>query len=216
MSAPPPAQRKTLVVFDFDGTLTRHDSFVPFLRFAFGNTVFFRRLRQLALPTLKFLLRQHSRDALKAELIRVFLSGTSITWFKREAEDYCASHWDKLMRPKALQAVAAQLESGATVTLCSASPELLLAPFAKRLGVSLIGTQLEENHRVRLPRGGLLTGRVSGSNCRCAAKIARLEAVYGSLEQYHLRAYGDSRGDRELLAAAQEAHWKPFHWWRFK
>jgi len=204
MSAQPPAQRKTLVVFDFDGTLTRHDSFVPFLRFAFGDTVFCRKLLRLVLPTLGFLAGRRSRDALKAELIRVFLSGVSMTWFKRQAEDYCALYWDKLMRRKALQGVAAQLESGAKVTLCSASPELLLAPFAKRLGVALIGTQLEE-------QADLLTGKILGSNCRCAAKIVRLEAVYGSLEQYHLRAYGDSRGDRELLAAAQEAHWKPFH-----
>jgi phosphoserine phosphatase len=27
---------------------------------------------------------------------------------------------------------------------------------------------------------------------------------------YRLVAYGDSRGDRELLAAADEAHYKPF------
>jgi len=195
---------QTLVVFDFDGTLTRHDSFVPFLRFVFGNGVFLRKLLLLTLPTAQFLLKQRSRDALKAELIRVFLSGVSSAWLARQAERYCALHWEKLMRPKALQGVAAQLTSGVQATLWSASPELLLAPFAKRLSVALIGTQLEE-------KDGLLTGKILGSNCRCAAKVARLEAVYGSLGQYHLRAYGDSSGDFELLAAAQEPHWKPFH-----
>jgi len=199
-----PDTKPSLAVFDFDGTLTRHDSFIPFLRFAFGNGVFLRKLAALALPTLDFLSKRRSRDALKAELIRVFLSGVSSTWLSQQAERYCALRWDKLMRPKALPAVAEQIASGTTVTLCSASPELLLAPFAKRLSVALIGTQLEE-------QDGLLTGRILGSNCRCAAKVARLEAVYGSLEQYHLRAFGDSRGDFELLAAAQEAHWKPFH-----
>lgn len=43
----------SLSVFDFDGTLTKHDSFVPFLRFAFGKRVFARRMVRLALPTLK-------------------------------------------------------------------------------------------------------------------------------------------------------------------
>ncbi len=33
-------QSRMLSVFDFDGTLTRHDSFIPFLRFAFGNRAF--------------------------------------------------------------------------------------------------------------------------------------------------------------------------------
>ena len=35
-----PQSARILSVFDFDGTLTRRDSFVPFLRFAFGNGFF--------------------------------------------------------------------------------------------------------------------------------------------------------------------------------
>jgi phosphatidylglycerophosphatase C len=35
--------------------------------------------------------------------------------------------------------------------------------------------------------------------------------VYGDLNSYHLRAWGDTRGDHELLAAAQDAHWRHFH-----
>jgi len=193
-----------LIVFDFDGTLSRRDSFVPFLRFAFGNRIFLRKLLRLARPTLELLLKKRSRDALKAELIRVFLSGVRSDWISEQAQRYCDLRWHKLMRSKAIEGgVAAQIKSGALVTLCSASPELLLAPFAKRLNVALIGTQLEE-------KNGLLTGELLGENCRCAAKVKRLEAVYGDLAQYYLSAYGDSRGDWELLAAAQQAYWKPF------
>lgn len=43
-------RRQVLSVFDFDGTLTRHDSFVPFLKFAFGPREFNRRILRLALP----------------------------------------------------------------------------------------------------------------------------------------------------------------------
>ncbi|HEB8768541.1 TPA: HAD-IB family hydrolase, partial [Klebsiella pneumoniae] len=46
-------QPRMLSVFDFDGTLTRHDSFIPFLRFAFGNRAFSRRIVSMALPTLR-------------------------------------------------------------------------------------------------------------------------------------------------------------------
>lgn len=34
------AKSNVLSVFDFDGTLTHHDSFIPFLRFAFGKRYF--------------------------------------------------------------------------------------------------------------------------------------------------------------------------------
>ncbi|MNE80636.1 hypothetical protein D3C80_1772250 [compost metagenome] len=77
-------------------------------------------------------------------------------------------------------------------------------PFAEELGIKLIATELEVVE-------GKLTGAISGSNCRCEAKVLRLEAVYGPLEKYRLRAWGDTRGDQELLAAAQEPHWRHFH-----
>lgn len=106
--------------------------------------------------------------------------------------------------PGRCAAVAAELQSGARVTLCSASPSLVLQAFADRLGVELIGTQLESVD-------GILTGRLLGGNCRAANKVRRLEQVYGPLHQFRLRAWGDSAGDEALLAQAQEPYWRHFH-----
>ncbi|MGC5703020.1 HAD-IB family hydrolase [Pseudomonas sp. NFXW11] len=195
---------RVLSVFDFDGTLTRHDSFVPFLRFAFGPRQFNRRLLNLALPGLGYLARRVDRDQLKAQLIGHFLTGVEAAWLQQQAQAYCEQFWTRLMRPNGLLGVADELRSGARVTLCSASPALVLQPFAKRLGVELIGTELEVVD-------GVLSGRILGHNCRCENKVLRLEGVYGPLSQYRLRAWGDTRGDRELLAAAQDAHWRYFH-----
>lgn len=199
-----PAGATVLSVFDFDGTLTRHDSFVPFLKFAFGSREFVRRLRRLAGPGVRYLTRRLSRDELKAKLISVFLTDIKPEWVMAKAVEFCEQSWPRLMRPAGLLSVAAEREAGYEVTLCSASPMLVLAPFAERLNIKLIGTELEVVD-------GRLTGRISGDNCRCEAKVQRLEAVYGDLTQYRLRAWGDTRGDHELLAAAQDAHWRHFH-----
>lgn len=85
------------------------------------------------------------------------------------------------MRPAGLIAVANEIRSCAIVTLCSASPEIILRPFADKLGVKLIGTQLEAIN-------GNLTCRISGHNCRCSQKIIWLEKEYGPLTGYHLQA----------------------------
>ncbi|MEA9389592.1 HAD family hydrolase [Acerihabitans sp. TG2] len=193
-----------LSVFDFDGTLTKRDSFVPFLLFAFGHRVFARRLVRLVIPALKYIGRRATRDELKDILIRTFLAGVEATWVEQKAADFCERYWTRLMRPSGLIAVATQVNSGAIVTICSASPAMVLKPFADRLGIRLIGTDLEV-------KDGVLTGRISGQNCRCAQKVERLQAVYGPLSSYHLRAWGDTRGDYEMLAAAQEPYWRPFH-----
>jgi HAD superfamily hydrolase (TIGR01490 family) len=195
---------QVLSVFDFDGTLTHHDSFIPFLRFAFGRRVFARRLLQLAQPAFKHMRKKLTRDELKETLIKVFLTGVDEHWFRQQAEAFCSAYWTKLMRPSGLIAVAMEVSSGAEVTICSASPALVLQPFADRLGIKLIGTQLEVVD-------GKLTGLITGHNCRCGQKVERLESIYGQLGNYHLRAWGDTRGDYELLAAAQDAHWRHFH-----
>lgn len=194
----------SLSVFDFDGTLTKHDSFVPFLRFAFGKRVFARRLVRLVLPTLKCMGRRLTRDELKEVLIHTFMTGVEANWVEEKAEEFCERYWKRLMRPSGLIAVATQVNSGAIVTICSASPAMVLKPFAERLGIRLIGTNLEV-------KDGVLTGRISGHNCRCGQKVERLEAEYGPLSSYHLRAWGDTRGDYEMLAAAQEPYWRHFH-----
>lgn len=68
-------QPKLLSVFDFDGTLTRHDSFIPFLRFAFGHRIFIRKIIKMALPGIRCMRRKLTRDELKEVLIKTFLTG---------------------------------------------------------------------------------------------------------------------------------------------
>ncbi|WP_256675966.1 HAD-IB family phosphatase [Pseudomonas sp. SCB32] len=204
MARMPGEEARVLSVFDFDGTLTRHDSFIPFLWFAFGGIGFLRRLPRLVLPCLKFVFRRLGRDELKACLIATFLSGIEAAWLSVRAEAYCRFAWRYLLRSAGLHCVEAELRSGAVVTLCSASPALLLRPFAERLGVGLIATELEV-------QGSRLTGRIHGGNCRCENKVLRLGAVYGPLTRYRLRAWGDTRGDYALLRAAQDPHWRAFH-----
>lgn len=198
------SKSQTLSVFDFDGTLTRHDSFLPFLQFAFGRKIFLLKMLSMLVPTLRCICRKITRDELKEILIQRFLTGSQMTWVQTQAERYCDCYWKKLMRPKGLYAVAAELRANATVTICSASPELVLRPFTEKLGVQLIGTQLEV-------KSGILTGKITGHNCRSTQKVARLRSIYGDLRQYHLRAWGDTRGDYELLSEAQDPHWRYFH-----
>ena len=124
---------------------------MPFLKFAFGKAEFCRRMVKLAVPGLRFLLRLTSRDELKAQLIRTFMTGVEKAWVQQQAQAYCQAYWNKLMRPSGLQSVADELKSGAVVTLCSASPALVLQPFADRLGIKLIGTELELKLRDAMP-----------------------------------------------------------------
>ena len=69
--------------------------------------------------------------------------------------------------------------------------------------MKVLGTQVEVSD-------GRLTGRFLSRNCYGQEKVNRILACYPDRESYHLIAYGDSRGDEQLLAFADEAHFKPF------
>jgi phosphatidylglycerophosphatase C len=78
----------------------------------------------------------------------------------------------------------------------SASLRAYLDEVARRLGVdALLCTELEVDD------DGRCTGRMKGGNCRGPAKATRLRAYLGDRE-VTLWAYGDSAGDREMLALA--------------
>lgn len=63
----------------------------------------------------------------------------------------------------------------------------------------MIGTQVETD------KEGRLTGRFKTKNCYGAEKVMRLLAWEPNRKEYRLKAYGDSRGDREMLQFADEA-----------
>ena len=88
--------------------------------------------------------------------------------------------------------------------IVTASPEIVVAPFAHGLGADmLIGTRLVVDTKDRL------TGDLSGPNCRGPEKVARLRDVFGADVRLEA-AYGDSAGDLEMLALAEEAGMKVF------
>ena len=53
-----------------------------------------------------------------------------------------------------------------------------------------------------------MTGNFIGNNCYGQEKVNRLLTSQPDRDEYTLIAFGDSRGDRELLAIADESHFK--------
>jgi phosphatidylglycerophosphatase C len=107
---------------------------------------------------------------------------------------------------RSCESLRSHADAGHTVLLVSASFEVYLRPLAELLGAhDVLAVRLE------VGEGGILTGRLEGPNCRGPEKVVRLhdwlDRHAGGRAAVHLTAYGDSRGDRELLADADEAHW---------
>ncbi len=199
----PEAPLRPIVAFDFDGTLTCRDSFVAFLTWRAGFAGFAAGLARLA-PDFIAYGGTRDRGALKAALVSRFLGGLSRESLEEDARRFSSAVFDDLIRPDALGCWRDWQARDARVVIVTASPEILVAPFARALGAEiLIGTRLAFDARDRL------TGALEGPNCRGAEKVIRLRAQLG--DDVKLKAgYGDTAGDREMLAMAEIPGFKVF------
>lgn len=192
-----------IVAFDFDGTLTVRDSFTAFLKWREGSARYHAEMAALAPAALKYLF-DRDPGKLKAAAVRRFLQGLPRSVLNEEAMEFATVSAPLLFRPDALKAWRRYRQDGARLLIVTASPENIVAPFARGLGADmLIATQLlfDEEDRVK---GGLL-----GDNCRGPEKVRRIKRALG--EDVGLAAaYGDTDGDWEMLGMAEQQFMRLF------
>jgi phosphatidylglycerophosphatase C len=194
---------RSVVAFDFDGTLIVRDSFTAFMA---GRTRLPRdSLAVLGLiPELLIYPVLRDRGRLKAAVVRQLLASLSPGQLADAAEAFAQSQASKLFRPDALEVWRAWKAKGALMVIVSATPEAVIEPFARRLGADrLIAT------RLALDEQGRLEGSLDGANCRGPEKVRRLRAEFGP-DLRLAAAYGDTAGDREMLALADEQGYRVF------
>jgi phosphatidylglycerophosphatase C len=177
--------------FDFDGTLTRRDTMVPFLRRIAGA-----RAVSVAMVATVPAIARRDRDGAKGVVLRRLLSGRSVAALDEAGEAFATDIIARRLRPDTVAKLRWHQDQGHRTVIVSASLRPYLAPVARHLGVDhLICTDLDA-------RDGMLTGDLVDGNCRGAAKASRLEAWLGS-PRGELWAYGDSSGDDHLLVMAE-------------
>ncbi len=192
-----------IVAFDFDGTITVEDSFTRFLRWRTSPSRHTQGMVRL-IPSAMAYLGHRSRGRIKAAAVKEFLAGMTREALEAEARAFAEAEAVRLMRPDALRAWRWWRGRGTKLVIVSASPDVVVAPFARGLGAdALIATELAYDDQ------GRVTGAFAGANCRGPEKVRRLQAMFGP--DVRLKAaYGVTGGDREMLQIADHAGYREF------
>ncbi len=192
-----------LALFDFDGTITTHDSYREFLLFSFGKMRFITGILRVSPWLLAYLLRLVSNQTAKEKVTEVFFAGMSRSDFDKHASAFVKQKLNSMIRPAAMKKILWHMQQKHRIIVVSASFSDFLKFWCEQHQLELISTNLEEN-------GGVLTGRFATPNCYGPEKVKRLKE-HLQLDQYEtIYAYGDSRGDREMLEIAHEKGFRVF------
>lgn len=192
----PPRHDSVVAAFDFDGTLSTRDNLVPFLCRVAGTGAV---LRTLAASGARLSGRGRgswSRNALKSEVVRRLLTGFDADRLEALGRAFAFEILRRHLRADAVERVDWHRTQGHRLVIVTASFGVYVRPVAEQLRFdAVIATELEVGDDTRL------TGRLVGGNVRGPEKARRLEEWLDNARAY-VWAYGDSAGDRELLARA--------------
>jgi HAD superfamily hydrolase (TIGR01490 family) len=190
-----------LALFDFDGTITRNDTWTEFLRFSAT------RPRLVAAGVLLGpLIVGYKLGWISARRSRPIVAGVAFRGRRAAAvralgRTYACEMLPRVVRRRALDRIEWHKRQGDAVVVVSASLDVYLTCWCESIGVDVICTQLED-------ASGRLTGRYLRGECCGAEKVRRIRERY-DLERYPvIYAYGDTDEDREMLEIAHEKYYR--------
>lgn len=194
-----------IAFFDFDGTITKGDSFLRFLFFkrSLSAGLILKILRSL--PVLAaWKLGFWNNNKAKEKIFCIFFSGMDEKKYNTNCHSFASTILPVMIKKDALEKLNWHKEQQHRVVIVSASVESYLSFFANAYMIEYIGTRIEVAN-------GKLTGKFSGKNCYGIEKVNRIKEQYNLANYDTVYAYGDTRGDEQMLSLADKPFYREFH-----
>jgi phosphatidylglycerophosphatase C len=194
---------RAIAFFDFDGTITTSDSLAEFIRYQHGKAGFITGLIPVMPVIIGFKAGLVNRQVAKEKLMSAFFAGTSAQTFEQLTNSFVQERIPGILRPLAMEKLNWHKREGHEIVIVSASPSHWLEPWCRSHGFNCISTELEIVD-------GKITGKIKGKNCHGDEKVSRIREKYTLSEYTDIYAYGDTSGDKPMLALATHQYYKPF------
>ncbi|CAL1518268.1 HAD family hydrolase [Chitinophaga sp. MM2321] len=193
----------TIAFFDFDGTITRKDTLWEIIRFHKGRAAMYTGMARLLPALLLFKMKQIPAQEMKERVLKYYFGEMTEQEFISGCEKFCQQRLPVLIREQALTAIRNHQQQGHRVVVVTASAQHWVAPWCNTENIGCIGSRMEVKDQY-------ITGNLVGINCNGEEKVARIKQEFDLTQFNEIFAYGDSKGDKPMLALAQHAAYKPF------
>ena len=195
--------KRTLYLFDFDGTLTNKDTLFDFLKFSFSKAYFINYLLFMPLFVVSKL-KIIDPGKVKEKFISQFMKGLSTHQIEKLAQNYFEANHQKLIHPKA-DVYIKSINNYNDKFIVSASLDIWVKPFADYYGMGLICT------KANFDENGIFTGKFASNNCNNEEKKLRIEKEIDLSFYDEIIAFGDTKGDEAMFSIATKANFRYFN-----
>jgi HAD superfamily hydrolase (TIGR01490 family) len=180
---------RSLAVFDLDGTITRRDTFLPYLRGWLRRHPRRGWIWVMLAAVGRYAFGGRDRGRLKSDLIRRLMAAATVTEVAEWSHEFVEGLDDAMFCPGALEAIARHRSAGDRLVLLSASVDLYVPRIGARFGFDETICTGVAWHGERLDGALTTPNRRGGEKLRC---VESLRARYpGSA----IAAYGNSASD---------------------
>lgn len=191
---------KTLVLFDFDGTLSKKDTFFQFIYFSKSFWQANMILAKNAIFIFLYLIRQRSAEELKIKLLSDFFIGKSETELNKLGNEFCEEFFStKGFNQSTLAKLYQYKKDGAAIFVVTASVGIWMHPICAKLDVNVLCTEV-------LFENGIFTGKLATKNCNGIEKANRIKSEIDLSNFSHIIAYGNSKGDEAMFKLSNKSY----------
>ena len=207
----PITQPIVIAAFDFDGTLTKRDTFMPFLARGLGWPRFLLAFVLCSPWLAAFVLRLIPNHVAKQKLMLATLKNRTTAEMDDWTNRWLANDFPGQLQSWTMARLAEHQQAGHCCVMVSASPDSYLKRVAKQLGFdALLCTEMAVVD-------GQLTGLMKTPNCHGEQKVLRLKAWMAERfgadsDTQVMYAYGDTSGDKPMLRLAAHAFYRGKPW----
>ena len=194
---------RKIAFFDFDGTITKKDTLLEFIKFQTGRLAFYIGFILHAPWLIAYKLKLFPNDKAKQKILSYFFTGMPERVFQERCDLFADTIIPGLIRPGALEEIGRLRALDFEIVIISASAGNWIRKWANSLSLQLIATRLEV-------KDGLITGKIEGRNCHGDQKVVLIREQWKLAEYEEIFVYGDSSGDKPMLALATKSFYKPF------
>lgn len=194
---------KKIAFFDFDGTITTKDTMLELIKFQKGKLAFFVGFLLNAPFLVAYKLRVISNQLAKEKVMTYFFKDMPFAVFQSACDDFSDKVLPLFIRAGAGEEIDKLQQQGFEIVVVSASAENWIRKWCEKSGIKVIATQFEILNDA-------LTGNIAGNNCHGIEKVRRINLACNLSQYDEIYCYGDTSGDKPMLALGTKAFYKPF------